>query len=104
MIAEALEKVREEGYSKIGSCLVYDIMWAGRNNAAAVYTIENLDTGKKTETMASMGLWHMHDELIVPELELSCGHKLSVTRYAPGKMFLVDAGGRIWYDIKVRGT
>lgn len=104
MIAEALEIVEEEGCSVIGSCRVYDILWAGRTKAVAIYVIENLETGEKIETMASMGLWHMHDELIIPELELSCGQKLSVTRYAPGKMFLVDAGGRIWYDIRVRGT
>lgn len=91
-------------YIQVNSCQVHCIFWEGRLKHQAVYEITDLRSGVTTEQMASMGLWHMDDEVIPAELSIECKERLTAIRYGHGCLFLKDSGGLIHYDVKVRGT
>jgi hypothetical protein len=104
-MAEALAvDFSTETYLQLNSCRVHCIFWEGRMSHSAVYIINDLRTGTVTEQMATMGLWHMDDDVIPSELGLNCSETLTAVRYGHGAMFLQDRGGLVWYDVKVRGN
>lgn len=100
--AALTSEISTQTYVQLNSCQVHCIFWEGRLSNQAVFTINNLRTGQVTEQMCSMGLWHMDDEYIPAELGLECKVKLTAVRYGSGAMFLQDAGGLVWYDVRVR--
>lgn len=80
------------------------ILWAGRTKSVGIFEIEDLKTGKVREQAADLGLYHMRDDLIGPELDLPANSDLTPIRTSACQIYMKDSNGILRLKIRIRGS